>query len=88
MSNLINRASEPLARAQIPQQLRLHHRIMPEMLDGPDDLLDIIRRPALRHLAGQGVIRGPGGPFVVAARQTHAADVDDRLEALIEAIDP
>ena len=61
---------------------------MPKVLDRPDDLLDIIGRPSERHLPRGGVIRRPRGPLIIAARQTHAADVDDRLEALIEAIDP
>jgi hypothetical protein len=36
------RASLAKRSTQIAQQLRLHHRIMSQMLDSPDDLLDII----------------------------------------------
>jgi hypothetical protein len=60
---------------------------MPQMLDRPDDLLDIISGSAQRNLTLYRVISRPGGSFVVSAWQTHASDVDDCLAAHLEAID-
>jgi hypothetical protein len=58
------------------------------MLDCPDDLLDVIGGSAQCNLPCNRVISSPGGPFVDPARQTHAADIDDRLTAGLEAIHP
>lgn len=51
------------------------------MADSANGFGDIVSGPAEVHLGRGGVVGRPGGAFVVAARQTHAADVDDRLGA-------
>ena len=37
--------------AQVSEELILHHRIVPQMLDRPDDLLDVVGRSTQGHLA-------------------------------------
>ena len=60
---------------------------MPEMLDGPDDFLDIVVVPPQSHLTLHGIIGRPGGALITTSGQPDAADVDHGLVAGLEGID-
>ncbi len=45
-------AVAPLPLPKIPQQLLLHDRIVAEMLDRADDLLDVVGSASEYHLTG------------------------------------